>query len=272
MSEPSIYAYVAYRQYLRAWMAARPNRSLRFLADRVQRSKSLVSMVCSGARSIPPHDASTWAGGLRLEGHEREYWVDLIAKEEASTLRTRQAAFHRVRATRAFHGAQPVGDAQIFGAWYIPAILELARCGGFRSDPEWIASVLCPRVSVEEAAEALERLTALGVLRFDAGRVSVDNAPLATGLQVDDDALALALRSYHQSVLSHAIDAIDTVDQAERYIATLTLALGPGGLPALIERLQTLQIEAVEPFRVTEGGERVVTVALQVFPASEPVG
>jgi hypothetical protein len=94
----------------------------------------------------------------------------------------------------------------------IGAVFELARCEGWRDDPEWIGRSLQPPISSEEAAAALRALTSMGALvPDDDGNLRISRVQWATGHVVVDDVANLAVDRLHRTLLARAPEVLDKV-------------------------------------------------------------
>ena len=87
-----------------------------------------------------------------------------IARSATSATRS-CAAFRRYRRAHKLE----LAEAAYHSTWYLPAIRELVLSPAFREDPEWIGSVLRPRVKAEDVRQALDTLIALGLLERSDG-------------------------------------------------------------------------------------------------------
>ena len=171
VERPDIYSFVDYRAYLVAWVDAGAGRpSFRTLARKAGCSPALLSAVTHGQRGLAPGTATALAAAMELTGDHLEYFLKLIAYEQAESRAARALAYERLVAIRTYRRARGLADSAwlIFTRWYIPAVAELTRCEGFRADSQWIASTLRPPITPEQAEEALEVLFAAGMLRREA--------------------------------------------------------------------------------------------------------
>jgi uncharacterized protein (TIGR02147 family) len=111
----------------------------------------------------------SFVSALGLDEDDARCFAALVDREHGATLSARRRANAALAAARAFHAARRLDDltCRLFGEWYLQAIAELARCEGFRPDPEWIADVLRPRIAPADAESAIDTLCELGLLVRD---------------------------------------------------------------------------------------------------------
>lgn len=259
-----------YRDVLRAWIDAHPARSQTALARKVGASRSMVGMILSERRDLSEADAEQWGRGLGLEGEDLTYWTALVRMEVGPTLTQRRAARQYARALRDFRCSssmtkEPLG---LLAHWFTTVFLEIARTTGLPSDPGEAASLVWPEVEVSEAAEVLQGLLAHGLVVQDGERLVTDFERLASPRYVPDPIWAPALMRYHRAQLGHADRALSGLPVDQRFYGALTLCVPEGSLPELYERLHTLQLELIEPYRDQPGADTVVQVNFQLFRRS----
>lgn len=265
---PDLYAYLDYRAFLRDWLKANhPRLSQRRFATRVECSPSLITAIGKGERDIARPLASAMAREMKLDPEATAYWHDLVTHEQAENLEERRKARARLHAARAFRQAPRIADAtaMVFSRWYLPAIVELARCDGFQADPEWIASVLVPRITAGQAEEALDALRVAGFLVERDGKLESAQPIWTTDHQAGRSA---ALHEQHRWVLSRAAEALTEFGKTERYFGTASIAVPRDRLPELFGILTRMEEEVLSRFGANL--DQVYQVSVQAFPLSKP--
>lgn len=275
MSGPDLYTYLDYRRYLRDWFdakkAANPRYSHRAFARRAGvSSPSLLLAVIEGKRNLTPATIDGFVTAMGLSGEPAAFFAALVALDQAETLEDRNRAWERVRAVRRFREARHLAGegVEYLSCWYYPAIRELAATDGFRSDPEWIAATLRPRVTVTQARKALDVLTALGLLRPDeTGHLVPAEASVVTPHEV----AGMAAMNYHLGMVDRARAALAESHHTERHYLAVTVAIPQALLPRLKRELDAFQERLLDLCDGAEDPkERVVQLNLQLFPLSEP--
>ncbi len=272
VERPDIYSFVDYRAYLVAWVDAGAGRpSFRTLARKAGCSPALLSAVTHGQRGLAPGTATALAAAMELTGDHLEYFLKLIAYEQAESRAARALAYERLVAIRTYRRARGLADSAwlIFTRWYIPAVAELSRCEGFRPDPEWIAATLRPRIQPDQAAEALEVLVTAGMLRREGdGSYTPTDGVFASDHEVRGVA-ALAVAQMHHAVLQLAGSALDTLRAPDRHFTTLTGATSPEVFAEIKAAAVRFNEQILGKINADPGPrDRVIQVSLQVFPVS----
>lgn len=273
--EPELYSYLSYREYLRDWFAARKaadkRYSHRLFARRANvSSPSLLKEVIAGRRNLTAATLEGFLVALNLEGDDAAFFQSLVQLDQASTDDERNTAWEQVASSRRFRTARPIEGATVryLSHWYCPAIRELALCGDFQNDPEWVRQQLQPKITRAEARQALDTLFALGLLEEVDGTVRAVDVSLATPHEV----AGLAAHNYHHQMLQQAWDSIERADPDERHLLGVTVAIPASLVPRLKHELDAFQerlLHLCDDAIVgddAQPAERVFQLQLGLFP------
>jgi len=270
--DPSPLDAVDYRRFIDLALQ-RAGHTRKALATALGRSAPWVSQVLSHQRNFDPELLEPLARALDLSDDEHTHLAALLDLEAPSP-RARRTAWATVQANRAHRGADELSDeiVAMISRWWIPAILDLARCEGFRPDPAWIADTMVPRLTVEQADEALQTLVDLGMLApDDTGRLAPrDEAPLWSPSDVPRGDYSRAMQQAHDDLLAIAKRSLHTHWQNERHHAALTFSVSEDHYPRLVARMAELERELVMLATEDPGPRnRVYTLGLFLVPLSD---
>ncbi len=272
--EPSVYEHLDFRAFLGAWFAARkeanPRFSYRLFARKAQDvSPSLLHHVIKGERNLTPATTEAFVDALGLRSGEAAFFRLLVTLGQSRDPDERNAAWEQIAATRRFREARRIdGHAfEYLSNWILPAVRELAQRADFQPDAAWIADTLRPRVAASQAADALERLVALGMLEDDgAGSLRPTDVSVATPSEVT----GLAVHNYHRGMLELAGRAITAFEPPERHLVAITVSVPMSLVPklkaeanAFLERMMHL-CDGAEA-----DADQVMQMNLQLFPLSD---
>ena len=269
---PDIYAYLDYRKFLADWFAhqksVRRSYSHRAFVKRTgQRSPSLLSDVIAARRNLTPAGLEGFLNALKLPAAEARFFTALVNLDQAETPDEKNAAWADVAATQRFRSSRRLeGDGfRYLSTWYVPAVRELANRADFQDDPAWIASQIRPKITPAQAADALELLLEMDLLRRENGRVVVGGGSVVTAHEV----LSLAVRNYHDGMLERARGAISEFKSEERHFLGVTVSVPEALIPQLKERLNAVQERILDECSGSElTGGRVMQFNFNFFPLS----
>ena len=281
MNLPNVYAYLDYRVFLRDWFDARKREddsySYAAFAKDGGCSKSALANVLSGARNPRSGTLDAFARAMGLSPSERNYLGLLVELAAAQDVQTRQAVMSRILAKEQYKQvrlAESEPEAAVFRYlehWYLPATRELAMLPEFRADAAWVASMLQPPISEDQAAEALDTLFELDFLRWkDDGGVEPRDVRFGTEPETNH---AAVMRFYQQEIPELLRKLRGDVPD-EQHLGTLTVCLDPELMPELKARLTNLvqQIAAMGDTPGTDGPRRVYQLTVQLQPLSQIIG
>lgn len=267
-----MFEYLDYRSYLRDYYLEQKRRgrgfSYRAFSRRAKlRSPNYLKLVIDGDRGLTPSMAARFAAACGMTEEESEYFVDLVAFNQADTATERAKQYKKLTGYRRYRSAHRLELAQYayHSKWYLPAIRELAARSDFSSDPTWVARTLRPPIPKKAAAEAIETLLELGLLtRDDDGRILQSEPLVSTGPETG----SVHVVSFHRTMLERASSSIDDIAPGDRDISSLTLCLGADGLARLKARIQRFRRELLELSALEDDPEQVLQVNFQLFPLS----
>lgn len=269
----SVYDFLDYRAYLRAYYEAakrsRPSFSFRLFSKLAGlKSPNFLKLVIDGERNLGADSVARFATALGLAAREAEFFRDLVAFSQAEDIAAKNRAFERIAASRRFRQARRI-DGDLFAYlshWYNPAVRELAARHDFQEDPRWIAAQLLPRISVNEAAEAMKLLLSLGLLVRDpmTGRVARGEPTLTT----EHEVRSLGAAAFHRQMLERAAHSLDLVPGTKRDLAALTVCVSPATAAVVKQRIHEFREALTELCDSDACGAIVYQLNLQWFPLS----
>jgi uncharacterized protein (TIGR02147 family) len=271
---PSVYDFLDYRQYLRAWYEAEKDRlpafSYRYFARKAGfASPNFLKLVIEGSRNLSPDSVDRFLDTLRLPGDEANFFRDLVSWNQARNIAEKNLLFERVIASKRFQEWRKLDASRLeyLRHWYYPAIRELAAHPDFEADPRWIASRLWAPLSREEILRALGVLEELGLLVRDAGgRLSRGERTLTTGPRMQGDELRVTAKAFLREMMEQASESLDKVPPELRDVGAITVAIRPEIVPELKERIQRFRREMLERCDQEDGASEVFQLNLQFFP------
>jgi uncharacterized protein (TIGR02147 family) len=271
-ARPNVYRYADYRRFLADYYAhAKAHEygfSYRAFSKRAGiRSSNYLKLVIDAERNLSAAMAARFARGCGLEGQRADFFCELVAYCQATSLSERDRGYERLYRFRQFRAVHQLAreQADYHSYWYVPAIRELCRHPDFTDDPKWIAAQLLPPISPAEAASALETLLRLGLLQRDPaapGKLSQTSELLTTGA----GPLGTHVYRFHRAMLARAGYALDELPRHERDLTSLTVCVSEAKRREIEKRVRAFRQELLQVAELDDAPERVVQINFQVFP------
>jgi len=263
-----VFRYHDYRAFLAAYYEHKKPQGFSYRAFAAAArlgAPNYLQLVIQGRRNLTNDMALRFATACGLANDAAEYFVTLVAFNQASDNSTRNDHYQKLSSFTRYRRLQKLelGEAAYHARGYLPAIRELALSRTFREDPEWIAEQLRPPIKASEARDALDILLQLGLLeRAPHGRLRQGTPVVSTGPETK----GMHIANYHAEMMQRATAAMTLVPARERDISSLTLCLGSDGLARLKERIQAFRRELLELAESEGQPSQVVQVNFQLFP------
>lgn len=269
------FQYADYRKLLAAYYHhkkhSREGFSFRLFARKVGlRTPNHLKLVIDGQRNLTDAMAMRYAKAMGLVGEQAEFFLQLVAFNQAKTSTEREERYKQLRAFKGYRKAQKidVAHSEYYANWWLPAIREMVLQRNFRLDPEWIGKQLIPPISKEDAAKAISTLLQAGLLaqQDPEGTPYQQQAVLTTGAETAGVHVAL----FHKAMMQKAAESIDAVRPPDRDISSLTFCTSKDGLAKIKARIQEFRKELIALMCVEDQGEQVVQLNMQLFPLTQP--
>lgn len=234
--------------------------SLRTFAKDLNLHPSLLSRVLSGKQCLSPKSAEFCATKLELAKPEKRIFLRSVVDERREVEERRMgqnAEIPNLRLDPPLLDSQ--ATAQVFNL-AAHAILQLTFVEGFKSELTWISGRL--NLPIEKVQSTIESLLALGLLRWEDGRL-INTEVNFTAVNNED---TTHIRMNHQKeILRKAMDSVETDALHRRAHYGVTMAIDPKKLPQARERIAKF-LESMND--LLESGEQteVYQLAVQIFP------
>lgn len=269
----SIYTFINYRHYLKAFYEAKKAANKAFSYQTFAlcagfTTKSYLIEIIAGRKSLSKNSIYKVAEAMGLKKKETEYFEALVLFNEAKAIKEREFYFDRIKTLAGKAKAKHIGVDQYryFSQWYHPVIRELVTMGCFKGDFAQLAKQLKPSISQKQAKESVDLLLSLGLIKKSAGSTyKLSDANVTTG----DEVTSLAILKYQQENLGLATQALDTVPVRERDISTLTAGISAECAGILKKEIQLFRKRLIQIIDDDKNPDRVVQINFQFFPVSE---
>ena len=216
---------------------ANPQFSIRkWVAENTFGSHALLFMILNGKRKLSLKHVTAITQGFKFTSAERVFFQTLIQLEQAETEEEKQ--FFRTWLNELVpgrdHRLATLAHSQVMSDGIHAAIMVMTRIPQLDLSPQAIFKSFQSRYTLEQIAEALERLQNLGYLVQKEGRLQMT----ADSFTTLPDVTNKPIRLYHKQMAAWGAESIDQQEISERHFQSLTLAIPKKSIPLAKDLLQ----------------------------------
>jgi uncharacterized protein (TIGR02147 family) len=277
MNSPSktveIFNYFDYREYLRAVYDFRkkeqPGFSHRlFLREAGIASPNYLLRVLKGTRSLGNGYVTKFCRALGLRRNEARYFTALVSFNTEDDIDKKEKYLGHLLALRNRREVFRMDDKKLrfFSKWYYPVLRELAVVLDCRDDFNLLARNCVPRITAQQAKNAVSYLLTNGFLKKNADGRYVRTEPVISS---GDEVRSTVLRNYHRQTLDQSIAALNTVNRENRDISSLTLSVSRKTYFTIKKEIQEFRKRLLVMAREDTGPEMVCLAGFQLIPRSK---
>ncbi len=271
---PDLFKYLDYRHYLKDYYREqKEKKGSRFSFRTFSRAAgfsapNFLKLVMEGKRNLGPAGVEGFLKALRLGKEESRYFENLIRFNQASTDDERNRWYQQLSTSKKYREIRQIEkDTYVyFSHWYYAAVRELVLLSDFKEKPEWIAHKLSPRITVKEAATALELLKKLKLLKRDHKKRLVQSERNMTTAR---EVISLAIANFHRQMIRMGMESIERTLQEKRDISSLTVALSKEKFGEAKRRIQEFRRELNVLLSEESHPDSVYQINFQIFNLSE---
>lgn len=273
LKAPLVFEYDNYRSFLRDYYTYQKQNnaafSLRGFSRRAGfRSPSFYKMLVEGQRNLSDEGVEKFCKAIGFPTVEAEFFRTLVSFNQSETVELKERRARELLKSKAFQHLKPLTKAkfQYWSCWYHIAIRELVSLPGFQEDPKWIAAVLRPTISADEARAALDQLLQLGVIERDAqGKLKLSHGQVTSG----DEVVNVSIAQFHREMIQKAKESIDRFEKKDRQVSSITISLSAEGEEHLKMVLHHFRKEILAIANQYPDPTRVCQINFQLFPLTE---
>lgn len=244
------------------WCSGPPKRGQRQFSEATGIKIGSLTHLLKGTRRLDPEDVPGLAGVLEFGALEESVLSAMVRVERS---KNNERDRNELAGHRAMLRAHRLGkrDGNFLERWSTAALRELARTEGFEPTADFVASRLRPRISKDEAAEALALLGGARAVIHQGETI------LSTGMQ----AASGVAPDWHAQMLEVARQALQ-LPREQRFFQSYICAVSPETVPLLLDAAARFVHEVAGLCEAERAlpRDRVVQVALQIVPLDDPNG
>jgi uncharacterized protein (TIGR02147 family) len=274
ISMPNIFNYMDYREFLKDFYtchkAENPGFSYKIMADKAGfKSKSFIKLVIDGKKNLTADSLQKLNKVLKLNDNAFSYFDDLVAFNQAKSLKMRNYFFERLFSYRKRNPGRLVMQHQydFYAKWYHNTIRELVTFYRFNEDYNALAKMIHPPISARTARESVQLLLELELIKKQKDGYVQTSPLLSTG----DEVKSVAVQNFHIQNMVLGAESIDTCPAPERDISCLVLGLSKEGFEMVKAETQAFRKRLLHIAQDDRGANRVYHYNIQLFPTSQKV-
>lgn len=269
---PNIFGYLNYRDFLQDYYkeekARSPVFSFQYFANKAGfKSKSFLKLVIDGRKNLTGDSLAKMAKAIGLGPKAFSYFEDLVAFNQADSLKLRNLLFEKLMAYNSRNPGRLIlqGQYEFYSKWYHNTIRELVTWEGFDGDYEALAKQVKPALSVRQVRQSVALLLKLGLIVKSGKGFAQSDSIITTG----DEVISLAIQNFHQQNLFLAGESMDTVPPPDRDVSCLVAGLSEKGFRLYKSEIQALRKRLLKIAKEDRGPVKVYHASFQLFPTSQ---
>jgi uncharacterized protein (TIGR02147 family) len=264
-----IRSYLDYRQYLsdkyQELRQRKPQYSLRYVGDKIGIDHSSFLKILQGRRHLTRSHVDPLCKLFRLDRQQREYLIALMDFNKARNDSTKRRAFERLSDMELppMHSVER-NQYKFYTKWYYNAVRALLSLIPKPTSAKELGMLLSPRVTEEEAREALDLLEDVRLVKkTNGGRYELCDKYVTTGKHRRSD----AIREFQRRYIALAQESFERHPVELRDISTVTVTVPTHMIDKIRDRIAELRTDILK--MATQDADRVYQMNVQLFPLTE---
>jgi uncharacterized protein (TIGR02147 family) len=267
----SIYDYLDYQEYLRAYYQSRKEKdayfSYRLFGSKTAIDAGFLVKILQGKLHLPVSSVARLAQYLKLDAKEAEYFDLLVRYGRAKNEREIKLLFEKIIG---LHGGKcrliQSRQYEFYQRWYYAAIHALLLVYEFSDDYAALARKLNPPITAAQARDAIALLARLDLIRREKnGAWKPTSKLLSTG----EKWAAPAITKYQEETIELGRTSLQRDPKARRDISTVTIALSHKDLADIRARVAEFRRGLLSMETENEPADCVYQVNIQVIPLTK---
>jgi uncharacterized protein (TIGR02147 family) len=270
-----VFNFFDYCEYLQAvynWRKAHEEgfSHRKFSQEAGIKSPNYLLRVLKGERSLSEEYCKKFCTALKLQKNEICYFLTLVQFNNETEITKKESLLRSLLSLRYRRGIHRINDKklQFFSKWYYPVIRELATIMDFKNDYNLLARNCIPRITAQQAENAVNYLLKNGFLKTDeSGKLLRTDPIISSG----DEVYSTILRNYHKQTLSQSIEALNTIEKENRDISSLTMSVSRKTYSLIKKEIQDFRKHLLQLAKEDNDPEIVCFTGFQLFPRSKVI-
>ena len=244
--------------------ASVPHFSYRMMGDRLEIDGSYLYRILQKELHLPTRCLPRAIELLGLTGRSAEYYQLLAAYQRERGTKARQDILEKALSLRDVERSRlQENELAFFNNWWVVAVRCLIEVVHGRAHPAELAARIEPRITEDEAKQALELLTDLGLVKNgNSGRLVLAQ----THLTASGPDKNLAVQSFQKNMLRLAEESFDRFPKEQRNVSTLSVAIDDQAWREIKEMLRECRRQIQKRVEDANQPDRVMQIVMASFP------
>ena len=266
---PNIFEYYDYRKYLTDLVMFEKQRcpvfSNRYIVQKAGfKSPTALKHVIDGKRNMSLETANRFASALKIEGIKRHYFLTLVLFNQTVSLAEREKYLNELIELKRAENPSRLDEERydVLSRWYYLAVREIVELPDYRNSTKWISRVLCPQISLKEAADAIQLLKSLGLIEKIDGKF----CPVEKTLATDERVHSVKAVEYHRQMIGLGAESMTRFPSEEREISGTTLRIAGEDVQNIKMLLKEFRKKVLNLAANSANADQIYQLNFQFFP------
>jgi uncharacterized protein (TIGR02147 family) len=267
--KPDIYSFFDYREYLSDLFdynkKINPVFSHRYIILRAGfKSPNMLKRVIDKKKNLTLESAEKFADAFKLDEHEKQYFLAMARFNLAESLKEKEKFLIELMKIRQYDIPARIDDEyfDIFVNWWNLAVREIVALPDYKHSSKWIARILEPEISIEEAEQSLKLLKKLGFIKKKKGNWT----PVSKTIKTDAQVRSVKVAQYHREMIRLGGESITRFPSDQREISGTTLRIAQKDVPKFKSLLREFRKQLLGLAEASKKADQIYQLNFQFFP------
>lgn len=273
---PNVFNYHDYRLFLGDYYEEKKSSSPTFSYQNFSQkagfsSKSFLFNVIKGKKTLSRASVVKLSIAMGLSKTEAAFFENLVYFNQAPNYTERNFYFEKLNALHPVTTEASVArnlrkdQFEFYSQWYHTVVRSLIDLYPSISNPQEIARMIYPPVSVRQIQKSIDLLLRLGLIKkLEGGTYTICSKILSTGQEVQ----SLGLQQFHLTNMGIASKALQELPKNRRNFSGLTLGISYETYEKICRELETFQEKIMSIAERDEHSDNVYQLNFHLFPVT----
>ncbi len=272
MKEVSIFDYVDYRSFLKAYYEWQKTVSAHFsyryfMQKAGYNSSGLYSGIVKGETNLTEKLVQKFACAMKLTHKEQDFMMLMVQYQRAQSNDAKQIVYDKMILLIPGKSRRVKAEQKrYYSKWYYVAIREALSIMNIDDNFKDLAQYLTPNLKVSEVKKALGTLKELGMIeKKNDGFWKVVDTSIVSGGELGPH----IIHEFQKEMMNVAKESLGRYPKTERHVTTKTFSISTEGYMRLTQKIVGFHKEIKEILRTDVNEKHVYQFNMQLFPLAK---